>query len=112
MTDVPFDTELAERIRGCLHALDVREVAMFGGRSFMVHEQLTVAATSDGSLLLRCSPDHLDRLLRRDGARPAEMRGKPMSPGWIRVDVDAVKDDTVLGQWIDDAVAYAQRRAG
>ena len=110
MTDVPFDAELAERIRGCLDALEVREVAMFAGRSFMVHDQLTVAAASDGTLLLRCVPDQLDRLLRRDGAQPAEMRGKPMSPGWIRVDVDAVRDDTVLAQWIDDAVAYAERR--
>lgn len=104
------DAELAERIRGCLDALEVREVAMFAGRSFMVHDQLTVAAASDGTLLLRCVPDQLDRLLRRDGAQPAEMRGKPMSPGWIRVDVDAVRDDTVLAQWIDDAVAYAERR--
>ena len=87
MRDVPFDAELAERIRRCLDALEVREVAMFGGRSFMVHDQLTVAAASDGTLLIRCAPDQLDRLLRRDGAQPAEMRGKPMSPGWIRVDV-------------------------
>ncbi len=84
---------------------------MFGGRSFMVHEQLTVAAASDGSLLLRCAPGQLDRLLEREGAQPAEMRGKPMSPGWIRVDVETVRDDAVLRQWIDDAVAYARQRA-
>lgn len=70
-----------------------------------------MAASSDGSLLLRCPPDQLEELLRRKGARPAEMRGKPMSPGWIRVDVGAVGDDAVLGQWIDEAVAYAERRA-
>ena len=81
MTVVPFDPELAERIRTCLATFDVREVDMFGGRSFMVHEQLSVAAASDGTLLLRCAGDQLDRLLQRDGARPAEMRGKPMSPG-------------------------------
>jgi len=36
MAAVPFDVELAERIRYCLDALDVREGAMSGGRSLMV----------------------------------------------------------------------------
>ena len=111
MLDMPFDAELAARIRMGLVAFEVREVAMFGGRSFMVHDQLAVAASSDGSLLVRCAPEELDRLLQRDGARPAEMRGKPMSAGWIRVDVDAVRDDATLGQWIDDVVEHAVRRA-
>lgn len=84
---------------------------MFGGRSFMVHEQLAVCAASDGSLLLRCGPADVDRLAQLEGARPAEMRGKPMSPGWLRVDVDAVVDDAVLHEWIDTAVAHAERRA-
>lgn len=110
MAAMPFDPELAVRIRECLAPLDVREVAMFGGRSFMVHEQLCVAAASDGTMLARCSPDELDRLLRREGARPAEMRGRPMSPGWIRIDVSALHDDADLAQWVDDAVAYAAQR--
>ncbi len=84
---------------------------MFGGRSFMVHDQLCVAAASDGTMLVRCAPDELDRLLRRNGARPAEMRDKPMSPGWIRIDPEAVRDNAVLAQWIDDAVTYVARRA-
>lgn len=110
MSAVAFDAELAERIRRCLDSLEVREIAMFGGRSFMVHDQLSVAAAADGTLLLRCGPGRLDQLLRRNGARPAEMRGRPMSPGWIRVDLHAVADDTVLQQWIDDAVTYARER--
>ncbi len=105
MLVVPFDPELAERVRQCLDASEVREVAMFGGRSFMVHDRLAVAASSDGSLLLRCAPDRADELLQRDGARPAEMRGKPMSRGWIRIDIEAVRDDVVLQQWIAIAVA-------
>ncbi|HRB02016.1 MAG TPA: TfoX/Sxy family protein [Ilumatobacteraceae bacterium] len=111
MAVVPFDPELAARLRECLAPLDVREVAMFGGRSFMVHEQLCVAAASDGTMLVRCAPDELDRLLRREGARPAEMRGRPMSPGWIRIDLAAVDDDADLARWVNDAVAYAARRA-
>ena len=107
MAGVPFDPELAERIRQCLDPRDVREVAMFGGRSFMVHDRLAVAASFDGSLLLRCAPEQVDELLQRDGARPAEMRGKPMSPGWIRIDLGAVRDDIELQEWVDIAVAFA-----
>lgn len=84
---------------------------MFGGRSIMVHGRLAVAAAADGSLLLRCPPGELDRLVQRNGARPAEMQGKPMSPGWIRVDVDAVGDDAVLREWIEEAIAHAEHRA-
>ena len=84
---------------------------MFGGRSFMVHEQLAVCAASDGSLLLRCAPEEAKRLVRRKGARPAEMRGKPMSPGWLRIDIDAVVNDVVLHDWIDAAATYAEQRA-
>ena len=84
---------------------------MFGGRSFMVHARLAVCAASDGSLLLRCAPDDVDRLVRREGVRPAEMRGKPMSPGWLRVDVAALGDRAVLHDWIDAAVAHAEQRA-
>lgn len=84
---------------------------MFGGRSFMVHDQLAVCAASDGTLLLRCAPEEADDLVQRDGARAAEMRGKPMSRGWLRVDIDTLDDDAVLHEWIDVAVAHARRRA-
>ncbi len=108
---MPFDAELADRIRRGVADQEFREVAMFGGRSFMVHDVLAVAAASDGNLLVRCDPDDLDRLLERDGAHPAEMRGRPMSPGWVRIDRDAVRDDAVLAAWLDDAVRFAARRA-
>lgn len=112
MVGVPFNAVLADRIREALDEYEVREVAMFGGRSFMVHETLAVAAASDGSLLVRCAPEELDALLPSEGARPAEMRGKPMSRGWIRIDVDAVQDDIALARWIDAAVGYAETRSG
>jgi hypothetical protein len=64
---VPFDAELAERIRQRLDGSDVREVAMFGGRSLMVPDQLAVCAASDGTLLLRCAPEDADILVQRAG---------------------------------------------
>ncbi len=108
---VPYDAGLAERLRQRLDGPGVREVAMFGGRSFMVRDQLAVCAASDGTLLLRCDPDEAETLVRRDGARAAEMRGRPMSRGWIRVDISALEDGATLQEWIDVAVAYAEQRA-
>lgn len=84
---------------------------MFGGRSFVVHEQLAVCAASDGTLLLRCAPEDFDQLVQQTGARRAEMRGKPMSRGWLRVDVAQLDDVVVLHDWIDVAVAHAESRA-
>ena len=40
-----------------------------------------------------------------------------MSPGWLRVDIDALDaldaldDDAILHEWIDVAVAHAEQRA-
>lgn len=56
-------------------------------------------------------PIELSGCFKRSGARQAEMRGKPMSAGWIRVDADAVREDGVLQQWIDVAVAHAESRS-
>ena len=62
-------------------------------------------------------PVEADVLVQRDGVQAAEMRGKAMSPGWLRVDIDALDaldaldDDAILHEWIDVAVAHAEQRA-
>ena len=104
---VPFDPALADRLRSQLVEFEVREVAMFGGRSFMVNERLAVAAASDGSLLVRCAPDDVDELSVMPGAQQATMRRKPMSRGWIRVEVEAIQDESALARWVDAAVSHA-----
>lgn len=71
---MPFDADLAERIRGHLHDLDVREVrevAMFAGRSFMVHGQLAVAAASDGLCYFAARP------MNSIGCSDATAHGRP-----------------------------------
>jgi hypothetical protein len=37
------------------------------------------------------------------------MRVRAMSRGWLRVDIDTLDDDAALYEWIDVAVAYAER---
>ncbi|MGC1207721.1 MAG: TfoX/Sxy family protein [Ornithinimicrobium sp.] len=98
-----YDQQLADRIRSALQGRSVREVKMFGGLSFMVDERLAVAANSDGHLMVRCDPDRVDELLARDGATWPQMRGKPMSRGWVVVQRDAVQSDGDLESWINEA---------
>lgn len=81
----------------------MREVKMFGGLSFMVDEHLAVSANAEGHLMVRCDPDRVDDLLTREGATWPEMRGKPMSRGWVVVQRDAVESDKDLESWINEA---------
>jgi hypothetical protein len=103
---VPFSVELADRLRVALGGRgDVREVAMFGGRSFMVGGRLVLAAHSSGGLLVRCAPSDVAELVATTAAAPAEMKGRPMSPGWLLVPADAVAGDDELRRWVGLAAA-------
>ncbi|MEV5570937.1 TfoX/Sxy family protein [Spirillospora sp. NPDC052269] len=104
MTEEAKSGELAGRVRAALAGRDdVREVRMFGGLAFMVAERLAVSAHPDGHLLVHCAPDRADDLLVCEGAHWAEMRGKPMSKGWISVDAEGVASDEALTLWITEA---------
>jgi len=102
----PVTSALADRVRITIAPYgSVREVAMFGGLSFMVDERLTVAAGRDGDLLVRADPDGYDGLLLL-GAVPARMRnGRQMGRGWLTVPAERIRDDDELGRWIGLAVA-------
>jgi TfoX/Sxy family transcriptional regulator of competence genes len=80
---------------------DVREVAMFGGISFMVDGRMAVAVGRDGDLLVRTDPARYDELLRR-GGEPAEMGAgrRPMGRGWLTVPGRLVAVDQELSSWL------------
>ena len=100
-----YDEQLADRIRLALAGQTaVREVAMFGGLSFMVDDKLTVAADSHGRLMVKVDPDRVDELLERPGASWPEMRGKAMSKGWLVVDDSGTGSDEDLSWWVREAL--------
>lgn len=77
---------------------------MFGSLAFMVNEQMLVAASRGGGLLVRINPGRNGELLARPGARPTEMgAGRPMGPSWIHVIQDAVATRDELRFWIEVA---------
>lgn len=100
--------ELAERLRQALAGEPtVREVAMFGGRSFMVNEKLVACAMRDGDLLVRLSPERAAELVARPGAAPAEMgAGRRMGKGWVSVSAGVIEADTDLAGWVEAALAF------
>eukprot|EP01133_Synstelium_polycarpum_P022795 gene22795-27344_t len=114
-----YDKALAERIRDALSGEDdVEEVKMFGGLSFMVNGKLAASANSHGNIMVRCDPDRVDELLTHKGASWPEMRGKPMSKGWIVVDRTGTSSNVEFNAWgalpkiSDEAGVAAGSRVG
>jgi len=105
---------LVERLRALLADESVlREVSMFGGRSFMVNEKMIVSALKHGGLLVRVDADRHDELLARTGASQAEMGpGRDMGPGWIEVEADAIRDDEPLSAWLGIAMEHNRAVTG
>jgi hypothetical protein len=107
---VAYSKELADRIREALAAEPaVREVGMFGGRSFLVEDKLALTANNRGDLMLRCDPARVEELLGK-GAKVAEMRGRRMSRGWLVVSSDDVQSDRDFSFWVGVALEYTKPR--
>ena len=103
-----YDEELAQRIRELLaDEPGVVEKQMFGGLAFLIGGNMSVAASGQGGLLIRCAPADTDALLDEPGAEHFVMRGRAMD-GWLRVDGDGVATDEALKRWVEGAAAYAR----
>ena len=105
---VAYDTELAERIRALLDGEpDLTEQKMFGGLAFLIGGNMAIAASGQGGVLVRSDPAKSDALVATTGARPMEMRGRPMQ-GWLRVDAGDVATERELAKWVELGAAYAR----
>jgi TfoX/Sxy family transcriptional regulator of competence genes len=105
---VAYDEELAERIRELLATdHDVVEKKMFGGLAFLIGGNMSVSASGQGGLLLRCDPAETDALISRPHVGRFEMRGREMD-GWLRVDAEAVASRDELERWVNVGVDYAR----
>jgi hypothetical protein len=103
-----YDEDLANRIRELMGAEpDVTEMKMFGGMAFLVGGHMSVGASGQGGLMVRCSPDDTDKLLEKRHAQPFEMRGRAMR-GWLRVNSEGVRTKRELEPWVKRGVAYAR----
>jgi TfoX/Sxy family transcriptional regulator of competence genes len=105
---MPYDADLADRIRVLLATdHDVVEKKMFGGLAFLIGGNMSVSASGQGGLLLRCDPDETDGLVGEPGASRFQMRGRAMD-GWLRVEAEAVESPEELERWVGVGVGYAR----
>jgi hypothetical protein len=103
-----YDEDLANRIRELMaNEAGVTEMRMFGGLAFLIGGHMSVAASGQGGLMVRCEPEDTDALLAKPHARPFEMRGREMQ-GWLRVDAEGVRAKRQLEPWVKRGVAYAR----
>ena len=78
---------------------------MFGAVAVMLDGAMIVAANKDGSLLVRVPAEDDAELMQRPEASRLVMGGRAMSPGWIRVDAEALVDDVGLDFWVQRALS-------
>ena len=101
-----YDELLADRIRSMISGPAV-EKKMFGGLAFLIGGNMSVAASGQGGLMVRCDPAETEALLKKPGAEEFEMKGRTMA-GWLRVQGKVLDDDKTLRSWVDRGVTYAR----
>jgi TfoX/Sxy family transcriptional regulator of competence genes len=103
-----YDEDLANRIRELIAGEpDVSEKKMFGGLAFLIGGNMSVSASGQGGLLIRCDPEDTDALVQTPHAARFEMRGRAMD-GWLRVAPEGVETEAQLKRWVERGVAYAR----
>jgi len=104
---VPYDEDLANRIRELLAEERFTEQRMFGGLAFLVGGHISVAASGDGGLLTRVPDDEYDAAIGELGVDEFVMRGRAMR-GWLRVSADGVTAGADLARWAARGVSVAK----
>ena len=103
-----YDEDLANRVRELLGSeRGVEAKRMFGGLAFLVNGNMSVAASGQGGLLVRVTPDDTDKLLGRTHVSAMVMAGRE-ARGWLRVDAEGVKTKRQLQSWVTRGVGYAR----
>jgi TfoX/Sxy family transcriptional regulator of competence genes len=103
-----YDEDLANRIRELIaDEPDLTEKKMFGGLAFLIGGNMSVAASGQGGLMVRCDAEETDALVEKPHAKRFEMRGREMD-GWLRVDADGVGTKRELEPWVRVGVEYAR----
>ena len=103
-----YDEALAGRVRTAIgDEPGIREQAMFGGLAFLLHGNMSVAASGQGGLLVRVDPKDGKELIDGTSVLPMEMGGRTMA-GWLHVREDVVRTDEDLQAWVDRGLGHAR----
>ncbi|HEV8362636.1 MAG TPA: TfoX/Sxy family protein [Gemmatimonadaceae bacterium] len=103
---MPFDAELAERLRKRLgKRKGVTEKQMFGGIAFLLRGNMCCGVHGD-ELIVRLDPAETPSALKKPHTRPFDLTGRPMQ-GWILVGQKGLATEVTLGEWVNTAAEYA-----
>jgi TfoX/Sxy family transcriptional regulator of competence genes len=103
-----YDEQLADRIREAVEGeAGLSEKRMFGGLAFLVHGNMAVAASGQGSLMVRADPADAQAMTAQPGVERVVMRGRAMD-GWLRVDPAALTGDAELRRWVAIGIGAAR----
>lgn len=103
-----YDEDLANLLREQLADVEgISEKAMFGGLAFLLHGNMTVAASGQGGLMVRLDPDATDAALTRAHTSSFVMRGREI-PGWIRVAPAGVRTKRQIASWVRRSLEFVQ----
>ncbi len=102
MTDLQQDLLSRIRLIAAAHGLD--EKRQFGGNSFYLHGNMVCCAGKTG-MMARVGKEAEAEALGRPHAAPMTRTGRRMG-GMVEVAMEGLKDDAVLADWIDLALAF------
>jgi TfoX/Sxy family transcriptional regulator of competence genes len=102
---MPYNLNLADRIRSELAGVPFVEKKMFGGVGFLLHGNMACGVNKD-DLIVRVDPQKHTALLKKPHVRPFDMTGRPMK-GWLVVDSAGIKTNKQLSDWVKEGVEFA-----
>ena len=98
-----YDEVLADRIRKILLPIAL-EKRMFGGIGFVVDGNMAVGVYQE-YLIVRVGAEQYAIALKKKGARPFDITGKPMT-GWVMVSQEDCGTKQSLEKWISTAMEF------
>lgn len=104
-----YDERLFERVRDVLERKPGwSEKNLYGGRVYVLNGHPFIGAVDDG-LIVRCDADSLRRHLELKHCSTFGWKGK-QQPGWVLVNMEALKTAKQLSRWVEAGYALAAVR--
>lgn len=102
---MPFDEELANRIRSALGPdPEVTEKEMFGGLAFMRAGKMFCGIVKD-ELMVRVGPERYEESLAKAHVRPMDLTGRPMN-GYVFVGSSGCRTEKAVRAWVEMGAAF------
>lgn len=103
---MPYDEELADRVRRMLEGEEVEEKPMFGGLTFMVGGHMC-CGIAGSDLMLRLGSEAVRAALTERHARPMTFTGRPFK-AFVLVNREGVATDRALRGWVARALQFVR----